>query len=260
MSIATITRTAYTSPTSQATFLSMLDTAMGVAGFTLYDSKNITTVENRIYSLTVSASAKGIVYLRMFLTTAMSITSRLSSAWNTSTNTASDEGGSTTATGFSLTSLETINFIAINSAELKGVLITQGTASFLLGVIRPANIENWYDESQFNMAINADNTNNAAMRGTTLIPGGSGNAWGTNLHSLLSNVNPFAGNTRQIKPIEFLNPSGYGTVAHTSSDLVYCAPNGITGTGIAELVTSTATYLYLGKNSSLSSALAVRIA
>ncbi|WP_100901174.1 hypothetical protein [Nostoc flagelliforme] len=259
MSIATITRTSYPSPTSQATFLSMLDTAMQVAGFTLFDSKNISTIENRIYSLAVSNAAKGTVYLRMQLTTGMVITARLSALWNTSTNTATNEGTVSSNATFSLSSLATISFTAINSAELKGVLIVQNITSFLLGVIRPANLESWYDESQFNFAFTADNSNNPNVYGTTLIPASVASSWGMNFSSFLSGSNPYNANIRQIRPIEFFHPSAFGSVGYTSNDLVWAACSGISNTGIDELITSNSSYLYLGKSSGQSCALAVRI-
>ena len=259
MSIATITRTSYPSPTSQATFLSMIDTAMQVAGFTLFDSKNISTVENRIYSLAVSNAAKGTVYLRMQLTTAMAMSARLSSLWNTSTNTATNEGTSGATSTFSLSSLATIFLVAINSAELKGVLIVQNTISFLLGVVRPANLESWYDESQFNFAFTADNSNNPNVYGTTLIPSGVSSSWGINYTSFLSTSNPYNANIRQIRPIEFFHPGIFGSVGYTSNDLVWGACSGISNTGIDELVTANSSYLYLGKSSGQNCALAVRI-
>lgn len=194
------------------------------------------------------------------LTSAMSISARLSALWTPSSNLATNEGTASSPATFSLTSLATISFVAINSAELKGVLIVQGTTSYLLGIIRPFYIESWYDENQWNLAFVAQNTTNPNVYGTTLIPDSTTGNWSTNYTSSLASPNPYNSNIRQIKPIEYYHPGAYGSVCNTSSDLAWCASTNIVNTGVDELVTSNATYLYIGKSGAGSCSLVVRTA
>lgn len=267
MSIATITATSYSSPTSLATFVTTLNTAMVAAGFTVFDSQVIASVQTQIYSINLNTGAsKGINYLQVSIPAPCTISAKLLSGWTVGSNLPLNAGTANASTVFSLTNLVQMNFYAINSAELKAVLITQGTLSFLLGIIRPANLEIWYSENSWNYAFLADNLafNYSTIYGfyrSLLNPENVAGFCPSNWNSALAIQNSFNSNNRQIKPIEMFSPNNFGAFAYTSTDLVWCAGNGIVNPGLDTLnMANGATYLYLGKSSSVSSCqLAVRI-
>jgi hypothetical protein len=127
-----------------------LKTAFTNAGYTtLVEDYAATTTSDRllIYRVDFSAATYGSIFLENRITSGRSLTSRISTGWDTTTHTATGFTSAYTSS-ISLGAIAKVTFTAINHPELRLVIVEQGTTTATtLGIIRPGVKPDWWLES-----------------------------------------------------------------------------------------------------------------
>lgn len=243
------------SPINRDTLSAALKTAFTNAGYTtLVEDYAASTTSDRIliYRLDFNSSTYGSIFLENRITSARSLTSRISTGWDT-TNHVATGFTSTYTSSISLGAIARVNFTAINHPETRLVTVEQGTTtSTTLGIIRPGVKPDWWNESAHPFAWIPQTS---AMNNLLGFTGATTqNPYATTSPYPLLYVSAFAGNSPGAKPdaiagmAMILSPTNRSWSGIFSNELALCSTTGKRGDMIND-------FLLLGNGTS---ALAVR--
>lgn len=244
-----------TSPINRDTLAVGLKTAFTNAGYTtLVEDYAATSTSDRllIYSLNFNSSTYGTIFLENRITSARSLTSRISTGWDIATHTATGFTSAYTSS-VSLGAIARVNFTAVNHPETRLVIVEQGTTtSTILGIIRPGVKPDWWLESSHPFAWipqTSAMTNMLGFTGAT-----TQNPYATTSPYPLLYVSALAANSPGNKPdaiagmAMILSPTNRSWAGIFSNELALCSTTGKRGDMIGD-------FLLLGSGTS---ALAVR--
>lgn len=264
MPVATRTDTSLSATITQANLTTALKTAMTNAGFssTPYGEQAAST-NKVIYQVVFDASkAKGTAYVELSITSGLVVSIKISDNYTLASYSATNQSVAYSGSVFTPTTGSSVNLIAINHAELRGVILNQSSQWNFIGYLRPGNKPSWWDENSYLYCFNsvietlayyglcAPNPYNNQTSATYALYLQSS--------SLLANANPIT-NKRDLVSKPFLfGPAtyNYGVVGQLSADLVQCAATGLSRLDLMQVTAGSEEYLLLNNSSS---GLAIRV-
>lgn len=231
------------SPINRDTLAVGLKAAFTNAGFTtLVEDYAASSTSDRllIYSINFSGGTYGTIFLENRITSARSLTSRISTGWDISTHTATGYTSAYTSS-VSLGAIAKVTFTAINHPETRLVIVEQGTTtSTILGIIRPGVKPDWWNESTHPFAWTPQTSAMSNLLGftgaTTQNPYAS-----TSPYPLLY-VSAFAGNSPAAKADAIagiaiiLSPTNRSWSGIFSNELALCSTIGKRGDMIGDFL------------------------
>jgi hypothetical protein len=214
---------------TQATLVDALKLGMSNAGFSAPIDEYISGSDKVVVYSFVTDSAKtfGTTYLRIRVTTTLSIAAVLYANWNVISH--SGSSGSPKAQFSGLVTNNSVNFTALNGgAEFKFLFITQGTTIIPLGIFAPANKPNWWNVDNWTYAFTWASSSLNTVTGTAINPYAQSTYSLLINNSLMINANPQTGTSDVLTGLILLNNSGKGIAGKTSDDLGSACVSGTT--------------------------------
>lgn len=232
---------------TQTSLVDAIKTAFTNAGFsTPIDDYTSGSDRILVYSLVVDASKNyGTTFLRIRITSALVCNQQLFTGWNTSTKTGTNGG-----TEVSYTTLAAglpITLVALNSGEVRLVLLLQSGVLVPLGMFVPTNRMSWYDLNSWSYGFIASTNTFSTWRSANLTPYNDTSFDILPLaNSRMSSANSQTGRRDVLSGLIGLSQSNQGYAFKTSDDLACISANGSNRLDIAAISGSTEQYLILG--------------
>lgn len=236
---ASITTTTLVGPWTRAQLADAIKTAMGNAGWTFDSETNpASTTYDLRFRRTFNGSTFGTVY-QNFSFRNLTGTSVL---WNLS-NTL---GGGTLSSGFSYSAASAdVTFIAINHAEVSGLIHKQSTVRGANICLRPQNKPAEWNENNYVYGFEFENSVNVRVPGQLSVLISGTPVLDSAFNAVNTQPNPFTGNFDVITKMGIKASNVW--CGHFSSDVVSAAtPAGIIGGDTLTDAVSGKIYLYIG--------------
>lgn len=261
MVAATRTTSTLAPTVTQASLTTAIRSAFIAAGFGAAPFDEYTdgsSVTHLIYEVVFDAVAtRGRMYLDVQVTTALAVSHRLLQDWNAAANTFVTGSSFSTAVTFSAAS--PIYFTGYNHAELKGVILEQGSSSIPLMYARPQKPSWWTEDAWVYAFIPQTNTFAAYVGLTgTANPYNSASTYNPSSFAAMSVVNPIT-NQRDILPgvVIFAAGATQGVAGRFSADVVHVSATGLTRFDVLQVTPGVEEYQLL--QAGAAGAIALRI-
>lgn len=237
--VATQTITTVTQTHTQASLVTLIKNGFTAAGFSVPVVDTTVGTDRVIVYQIVSDAAKtyGTAFLRIRITTTLTILQTLSAGFNTTTNVPVNPGTESSAfTAVTNLSIEVRTYVKAN--EFRFVILSQGTGYGVFGYLRPEERHPCFDENvapYIFQSANVFNTNTYfnTWQCTGLSPYMSGGtpvtAFFTHMtFSSLAIANPVTNQRDSIAGMLLYPSSGQGIAAKTSNEIIMIAASGLT--------------------------------
>lgn len=199
-------------------------------GFTLHEEYTVSTTKHMVFSLVLDAAkAKGTVYYRVGVTSAMAVDWQLYDTWNTGTHTGTNASSAGSASFSTASAYQSVTAFRAGEAWLVWAGNTTNTSHrWLLGMLRPAYKPSYWDEDTWPYALHATSGAVSTWSLSALSPFSSTSVALVALATSAVGANPYT-NKREVLPgLVFYLAASPALLGRTSDDFAQ-VPNQTVG-------------------------------